>query len=218
MTALTRMKTKAQTARSCQPPSPGRRESMKHVGRLGLASISALAATGFAGVAGCAGMADWARWHVSLGELAAMLERQFPREQRYFELVDVVLRTPKLSLVPERNRLSTVLSVSAKERVLGRQAQGTLALEYGLRFEPQDFSVRLAHVQVQGFHLDGGASVAPAWASLGQKVAERLLDDLTVVRLTGQRAESMRQLALTHATMAVTPQGLDVRFAKAPKG
>ncbi len=166
---------------------------------------------------GCASMADMARVFIGVDELAAMIQRQFPRQQRVYDSVDVLLSLPKLRLVPQRNRLATQLQVAATERIFGRKASGTLGLEYGLRYEAKDASVRLKDVQVESLQLDGASGSNLALQSISQTLIERLLDDMVVVKLSTQRAEALRQLSLNTAAMTVTDRGLDIRFASSAR-
>jgi hypothetical protein len=160
----------------------------------------------------CTSLADMTRLSIGVDELAAMIQRQFPRRQRIHDALDVVLANPKLRLVPQRNRLATELDVGASERFFGREVKGSLGLEYGLRYESSDASVRLAQVQVRSLRLDEGAGRIGALLPLGQAVIEQLLDDLPVVKLSAQRAQALRQLSLTQAAITVTDRGLDIRF------
>ncbi len=200
-------------------PTTSDRQAAKPAGtwhrRHTLGAFTAFALMPSAWLTGCSAFADLARVHVSLAELVAMIERQFPREQRVLEVIDVVLRQPKLKLLPQSNRLATDLSIAAKERIFGRGAQGRMGFEYALRFEPADYSVRLADVRVGSIELDGGQSLSNQWQGIAQALTQRLLEDLTVVKLSSQRADALRQLSLNAAAMTVTERGLDIRFSQA---
>ncbi len=169
------------------------------------------------GSMGCVALTDLTRFHVSMADLVAAVERQFPREQRVLDAIDVVLRLPKLRLLPQTNRLATELTIQARERIFGRSTQGLIGFEYGLRFEPKDFSARLANVQVSSVALDAGPSLSSTWQGVAQAVTQRLLEDMTVVKLSNQRADALRQLSLHAAALTVTERGLDIRFTQAPR-
>lgn len=175
-----------------------------------------------AGLAGCSHWVDGRRWHVSRDELVMHVQRQFPREHRVLDIVDVVLRTPRLNLLPQTNRLATELDIGASERVMGRSVQGVIGFEHGLRFEPSDLSVRLAQVRVTRLDLSGPRSAAPSaaadtlWQGLGATLAQRVLEDLSVFKLSGQRAEAVRAMGVRDLAMTVTAAGLDLHFASPP--
>lgn len=163
--------------------------------------------------AGCAALGP-RNISLSQGELQTLLERQFPRQQRVLELIDVSITRPTLRLLPERNRLATDLELSALERLSGRSARGNLSLDYGLRFEPSDASVRLTQVRVQDFRLElGGSANALPMNRIGALLAERLLDDLAIYRLSPERAQRLRNAGVQNAEINVTALGIEIKLA-----
>lgn len=153
---------------------------------------------------------------LSQAELQALLERQFPRQQRVFELLDVSLSRPSLRLVPERNRLFTALELAATERLSGRQMRGSLGVEHGLRFEPGDATLRLAQVRVEAFQLElAGTPLSGQAARLGALLAERSLEDFVVYRLSDEKRQLMARAGVNNAELAVTARGVEMRFVPA---
>jgi hypothetical protein len=170
-----------------------------------LAWASALAA-------GCASL-DPRRFTISEAELQARLERLFPRQQRVMELLDVRLASPRLRLLPERNRIATALDLSAVERLSGQTLSGALAIEHGLRFEPRDATLRLAQVRVDAFRLElGAAPLSGQAARIGSLLAERALDDFVVYRIDDERWRLLTQAGVNNADIAITSRGVEVRF------
>jgi hypothetical protein len=167
------------------------------------------------GLAGCAGFGGLRDVTVSQEQLQARIDRQFPRQQRLLEIIDVIVARPALRLLPERNRVATDLDLSATERLSGRTARGSLALEYALRFEPSDASVRLAQVQVLDAKLElGGAPLSPSAARVGALLAERLLDDFVLYRADAERLKLIQLLGVTAAEIVVTSRGVEIRFTQ----
>jgi hypothetical protein len=153
---------------------------------------------------------------LSQAELQALLERQFPRQQRVFELLDMSLSRPSLRLVPERNRLFTALELAATERLSGRQLRGSLGVEHGLRFEPVDATLRLAQVRVEAFQLAlAGTPLSGQAARLGALLAERSLEDFVVYRLSDEKRQLMARAGVNNAELAVTARGVEMRFVPA---
>jgi hypothetical protein len=154
---------------------------------------------------------------LSRADLQTLVERQFPREQRLMEMLDVSLLRPQVRLLPERNRIATALDVSAKERITGRTLRGSLAIEHALRYEASDATLRLAHVKVSDIKLDvGGSPLGASAARLGSMLAERMLDDFVVYRVSEEKREALRRAGVQAATFAVTERGVEVRFAEKP--
>jgi hypothetical protein len=163
--------------------------------------------------AGCASL-DPRNVTLSQSELQSLLERQFPRQQRVMELLDVSLTKPSLRLVPERNRIATALDLAATERLSGRSLRGSLAIEHALRFEPSDATVRLANVKVDAIQLElAGTPLSGQAARLGGLLAERLLDDFVIYRVSDDKRALLARSGVNNANVAVTSRGVELRFA-----
>jgi hypothetical protein len=164
-------------------------------------------------VGACAGL-DTRNVTLSQSDLQALLERQFPRQQRVMELLDVTLSKPSLRLLPERNRMATALELGATERLSGRALRGSLAIEHALRYEPSDATLRLANVRVEDFKLElSGTPLSGQAARLGALLAERALDDFVIYRVSDERRQLLARAGVNHADVAVTSRGVELRFA-----
>ena len=163
----------------------------------------------------CAGLGVPREVTLSQGDLQRLVERQFPRERRLLEVLDVSLARPVIRLAPERNRIVTELDLSAVERLSGSTVRGSLALDHALRYEPSDASIRLANVKVQDFRLDvAGTALSGQGARLGALLTERLLDDFVVYRIKDDQREALRRAGIDKADIAVTSRGVELRFAE----
>jgi hypothetical protein len=167
------------------------------------------------GLAGCAALGQGPRTvEISEAQLLALISRPFPRSQRYFELFDVTLSAPRLRLMPETHRIGTELSYSLGASVLSeRQMTGTLALSYGLRFEPADATLRLADVKVERFDL---SALPRAYAGRGQRLGalltEELLQDLVIHRLDAADQRRLAERRLRPAAVRVLPGRLQLQL------
>lgn len=167
-------------------------------------------------LAGCAGLVGPRSVSLSLEQLQGRLERQFPRQQRLLEIIDLTIARPNLRLLPERNRVATDLDLSATERLSGRTVRGSLSLDYALRYEASDGSVRLSKVRVQETRLDmGSGPLSPSAARVGALLAERLLDEIVIYRVDAERLKLIQGLGITAADIAVTERGVDIKFGAA---
>lgn len=168
-------------------------------------------------LAGCAGF-DPRTVVLGESEIAALLAREFPQQRRVLQVVDVTMASPRLRLLPERNRIGTELDLAAAERITGRSVRGSLALDYALRFEPVDSSVRLTQVRVDRVHLETAGAVLPASAQrIGGLLAERLLDELVIWRARPEHAELMRRLGVNTGIVNVTARGVEIALAPGPR-
>jgi hypothetical protein len=169
------------------------------------------AAIAVSALPGCANL-DPRRVTLSAAEVQTLLARQFPRQQRVMDLLDVSLANPLVRLVPERNRMATSMDLQASERLSGRALRGSLALDHGLRFEPSDVKVEDMKLDIAGTPLSGQA------ARLGALLAERALDDFVIYRVSDERRQAMTRLGVNNADVAVTARGIELRFTSVPPG
>lgn len=168
-------------------------------------------------LAGCS-MLDGPRTvTLSEGELQQRVERAFPVERRVLEVVDVSLGTPRLTLLPERNRIAAELTVAARERVLGGRWSGQLAFDAALRWDAADQTLRLSEVRVDRFTLDGSGGGRPAAERLAAVLAEQVLENRPIYRLTPDRAARLEQAGVMPGRVAVTRRGVEVTLQPAAK-
>ena len=179
------------------------------------AAAVALAVCAPALLSGCAGLSGPRTVTLTEADLQRLVERQFPHQRRVLEVIDVTVARPTLRLLPERNRVGTDLDLIATERLSGRTVRGSLALDYALRFEPSDATVRMQQVQVQEARLDlGSGPLSATGARVGALLAERLLDEFVLYRADAQRIELMQRAGITSADVVVTARGIEIRFVE----
>lgn len=164
-------------------------------------------------VGGCASLSPRSVT-LSESELAALMAERFPTTQRVAEIAEVTVASPRVWLIPDRNRLGASFDLSAGDRLFRRNVQGRLALDCALRFEPSDDSIRLSQVRVQQLELDNaaftGASVPVQ--RLGALVAERLLEDMPIYKLKPEQAQRLHRSGLK-PDIAVTSAGVQLTLA-----
>lgn len=164
-----------------------------------------------AALSGCAGLGFPLSMHFSESELNDLLTRQFPQTQRVAELVDVDVTSPRLWLIPDRNRVGASFQVSAAERLFGKGLQGHMALDSGLRFDAGEAALKLSQVRVQQFQVDAGGSSLPlSGQRIATLLAERLLEDLAIYRMKPEVADRMHALGFRNASIAIGGSGVDL--------
>jgi len=151
---------------------------------------------------------------VSESELTLLLARQFPLERKVLEVIDLQVTNPQLRLLPDRNRLGTELDVFALDRLFGTRAQGHLALDYALRFEPSDHTIRLSQVRVRDLRLESGSNgLHGAAQRIGTLVAEEMLENLALYKMKPNLADQMERMNLVAGPVVVTGQGIQMTVA-----
>lgn len=124
---------------------------------------------------GCAGLLGPRNVEVPLSTLQASLERRFPFNNRYLELFDIQLRTPRLSLEPGTSRVVTTFDAAIAPAWLKRSWQGSFALSGMLGLDPARNAVILVDPRVDTFNLNG---VDPAYSRQVAKIAGLLAEQV----------------------------------------
>ena len=164
-------------------------------------------------LAGCAAVLPKS---ITLGEpeLQAQLARRFPIERSLFDTFTLKLSDPLLRLDAAAGRLNTELTLQGSDLRNGRSLQGRLALDYGLRYEASDASIRLVQPRVQRLDFAPAQGLSAGRAEMAQRMgvalAERLLDDLVLYRVPAQRLEQLRAAGVQPGTLQITPAGVEI--------
>ncbi len=186
----------------------GRRYRRRAVARMASAA-GALCAGVLAVLSGCASLVGTHDVDISESQLGVLMARQFPMERKVMEVIDLNITNPVLTLIPQSNRVATELDVTAVDRVFGSTALGHVRLDYGLRFQPSDHTIRMTEVRVRDLTLSSGSSNLHGTAQrIGGLVAENALENLVLYRMKPAQADEMDRLNLVASPITVTPLGL----------
>jgi hypothetical protein len=143
--------------------------------------------------------------------LLALIAKRFPFNGRVADFLDVEVLAPRVKLLPDANRIATELDVAFSERLLRSAFQGSLALDYGLRFEPSDNSIRMTGVRVSRLQFTGVPDrYQSVLNSLAPYLAERLLNDVTLHRFSDSELLGVAGWRFVPGTFTVTTEGLNI--------
>jgi len=160
-------------------------------------------------LSGCAALVGTHDVDISESQLNLLLARQFPMERKVLEVIDLSISNPLIELIPQSNRVGTELDVSALDRLFGSSATGHVKLDFGLRFQPSDHTIRMTQVRVRELTLSSGSNnLRGAAQRLGGLVAENALENLVLYRMKPAQADEMDRLNLVASPITVTPRGL----------
>ena len=178
--------------------------------------VRGAASAALLGLVGCASLLNPSTVTLTLADLERLVERNFPIDRALLEIFDVTVNAPRLSLLPERNRLAAVVNVRVRNRLMLSSWQGQLSFDAALRWNPSDQTLRLAQVRVQDLALDNPAAANRSTVErLGAALAERVLEDSTLYRLTADRAARLQKEGLAPGTVTVTSRGVEISFVPA---
>jgi hypothetical protein len=165
----------------------------------------------------CANVLGPRSFRLSEAELNTLVARQFPHRQRMAEVFDVRVDAPRLTLMPEANRIATELPIVATERLFGRAYPGRLSLDYGLHYDERDQSIRLSQVHVNRFVMDGlPDALAPMVSHLGGLLAEQLLRDFEVYHFKPEDLKRAEGRGYQPGELTVTSRGIEVALNPIP--
>ncbi|VVE38466.1 DUF1439 domain-containing protein [Pandoraea anhela] len=154
-----------------------------------------------AGLAGCAGLPFGNDYTFSEGQLQRALERKFPFDRRVLAVLDVNLSHPRLTLLPERNRLAVAVDATV-----------TLPLGGALAYDPATLSVVLRDPEVETFTIDG---LPERWSrqlnAAGALIATQLLQGAPIYTFKPEQLNiggAVRQ----PGAITVLSHGVNVKF------
>ena len=175
---------------------------------------------------GAGGAATGAAWRlaqaqpsymVSADQLQQVVAKRFPLRYPVSGLFDLDLKAPRLRLLPEQNRLGAEMLVEATGPALRQGYTGTFDVDFALRYEASDQSIRAHQLRVNTLRLLGlppGASAL--MEAYGPTLAEQSLREVVVHRLNPQDLVLPDSMGLEPGAITVTAKGLVIGFVNKP--
>lgn len=155
-----------------------------------------------------------ARLTVPLALLQSQVTQRFPLRYPVAGLVNLDLSAPRLGLLPQQNRLRAEMPVQAAGPALAQAQKGSFTVDFALRYEPSDHSLRAHQLKVYRFRFPG---LQPEAIELlnqyAPALAEQSLREVVLYQLPGQEAAMAEMLGLQPGRITVTEQGLQVELA-----
>ncbi|WP_294769513.1 DUF1439 domain-containing protein [uncultured Rhodoferax sp.] len=157
------------------------------------------------------------QYKVSLATLQAAVGQRFPFRYPVPGLVNLDVQLPQLRLLPAQNRLGAEMQVDAAGPALNRSHQGLLDVEFALRYEATDRTVRAHQLRLKRLQFP---SLPPAAMALlrvyGPALAERTLLEVVVHRMRPQDLALPDGLGMQPGSITVTETGLTIGFVPKP--
>ena len=159
------------------------------------------------------------RFTVPLDLLQTEVAKRFPLRYPVAGLVNIDLAAPLLGLLPEHNRMRAQMPVTAAGAALARSQQGNFTVDFALRYEHSDRSLRAHQLKVYRFRFPGLPPEAVEMLnSYAPALAEQALREVVLYQLQPKEAAMADLLGLQPGRITVTGQGLLVELAnKAPQ-
>jgi hypothetical protein len=154
---------------------------------------------------------------VSKEQLQAALAQRFPLHYPVPGLLDLDLQSPRLQLLPEQNRLSAELAVKASGPALQRSHAGSFALEFGLRYEPSDRTIRATQLRLQRLQFPTlQPNVVALLNAYAPALAEQSMLEVVLHQLQAKDLALADVMGLQPGSITVTDAGLVIGFVNKP--
>jgi hypothetical protein len=157
------------------------------------------------------------RYTVSAAQLQQMVAQQFPRRYPVAGLMRMDVQAPALRLLPELNRLNAEMAVEAAGPLLGRNQKGMFEVDFALRFEASDNTIRAHQLRFKRLRMQ---DLSPAGTELlnayGPALAEQTLQEVVLHQLRPQDLAMAEDLGLQPSSITVTESGLVIGFEVKP--
>lgn len=150
---------------------------------------------------------------VPAAQLQEAVAQRFPRRYQVAGMVDLEVRSPQLRLLPEQNRLAAAVDIEAAGPALRRSHPGTFDLDFALRYEPSDQTIRAHQLKVRALRLEGlGAGTTDLLQSYLANLTRDSLSEVVLHKLRPQDLALADGMGLQPDTITVTRDGLVIGF------
>ncbi len=150
---------------------------------------------------------------ITTAQLQAALAQRFPLRYQVPGLFDLDVAPPRLRLLPELNRVGSEMTIDAGGAALRRHYTGEFDLDFALRYEPSDQSIRAYQLQVHSLRLNGlppdATAVLQGYAAA---MAQQKLPEVVLHRLRARDLALSDAMGLQPGDITVTREGLRVGF------
>jgi hypothetical protein len=157
------------------------------------------------------------RYSVSAEQLQQMVAQRFPLRYPVAGLVNMDVQAPALRLLPTLNRLSAEMAVEAAGPALARSQSGTLEVDFALRYEASDRTVRAHQLRFKRLQI---ADLPPLTSELlnayAPALAQQTLQEVVLHQLQPKDLATADNLGLQPSTITVTDSGLVIGFEIKP--
>lgn len=139
---------------------------------------------------GCSTLSGPRQVEIPLAKLQAGLDRRFPMDNRLFELLDLRLSHPRLSLLPDTDRVAVSLEAYVAPPFMQQSFTGSLALSGRLYVDAARGAVFITEPHVDGFTLSAiDGSRQQQLAGAANRLMDKLVRDVPVYNF---RLEDLR--------------------------
>jgi hypothetical protein len=152
-------------------------------------------------------------YRVSARQLQQVRDQRFPLRYPVPGVLELRVEAPRLRLLPEENRIATGLVIDASGPALRRSYSGDVDVDFALRYERSDMSLRAHQIRIQAVRLPALAPNAAALIDAYARAAtQRALLEVVLHTLRPQDLALAETMGLEPGPITVTADGLVIGF------
>lgn len=157
------------------------------------------------------------QYKVSAALLQQAVAQRFPLRYPVSGLLNLDLQVPRLSLLPAQNRLAAEMAIDAAGPALQGSHHGTLEMDFALRYEASDLTVRAHQLRFKRLTMPSlQPSVAVLLNTYGPALSARALREVVVHRLQPNDLALPNSMGMQPGSITVTDTGLVIGFVPKP--
>jgi hypothetical protein len=154
---------------------------------------------------------------VTTAQLQDAIAKRFPMRKRAQGILDLTVQAPQLRMLTEQNRLGAVMAVEAGGQALRRAYPGTFDLDFALRYQASDMTIRAHELRVNALQFEGlPPEASMLLGSYGPQLAEQALQGAVLHTLKPQDLALPDSMGVQPSTITVTDKGLVIAFVNKP--
>ena len=149
--------------------------------------------------------------------LQQSVAQRFPMRYPVPGLLNLDVQVPRLRLMPEQNRLGAAMEVVAAGPALNRVHQGSFDVDFALRYEPSDRTLRAHQLRLARLTFPTLPARATEMINLyAPTLADQSLREVVVHELTAQDLRAVDAMGMQPGAITVTSTGLVVGLVLKP--
>jgi hypothetical protein len=152
-------------------------------------------------------------YKVSARQIQAMLAQRFPLRYEVAGFIDLNIQQPQLRFMPAANRLGGEFIIETSGPALRRAYAGQVDLDFALRYEPRDMSIRAHGIRVHSVRVPGLPRDAAALIDVyARESAEAALVEVIVHQLRSADLAVSDAMGLEPGAITVMPDAVLIGF------
>jgi hypothetical protein len=156
-------------------------------------------------------------YKVSSEQLQRSVAQRFPLRYPVPGVLNLDLQTPRLQLLPEQNRLRAAMVVDAAGPALNRSHQGTFEVDFALRYEASDRTLRAHQLRLGRLRFPSlQPGVVEMLNTYAPALAEQSLREVVLHRLRPQDLAMADAVGMQPGAITVTATGLVIGLVMKP--